>query len=318
MAKKKRRKQKQKVNWSVVIAAAILLSAFTVVTLFNGKDWSKWLPDGDSLPPRIFTGSSLSDVPDADVLVHYIDVGQGDSMLIQAGDANILIDAGENDMAGEVVAYLNSVGVDTLDMVVGSHPHSDHIGGMDVVIDTFDVKQVIMGDVPKAIIPTTRTYTDVLKAVKNKGLTVTLAHAGDSYEIGGGTLSVLGPVETYYDLNSTSLVMKFTYGDVSFLFTGDQEADAEKELVASGADVSATVLKLGHHGSSTSSSEEFLDAVGAECYVIQVGEGNKYNHPHAEIREKLKKTGKPVYRTDLNGDIVIATDGKTFDVYTGK
>ena len=94
----------------------------------------------------------------------------------------------------------------------------------------------------------TRTYTDVLQAVKNKGLTVTLAYAGDSYEIGGGTLSVLGPVETYYDLNNTSLVMKFTYGDVSFLFTGDQEADAEKELVASGTDVSATVLKVGHHG----------------------------------------------------------------------
>lgn len=318
MAKKKRRKQKQKINWSVVIAAAILLSAFAVVTLFNGKDWSKWLPSGDSLPSGMFTGSSLDDVPDADVLVHYIDVGQGDSMLIQAGDANILIDAGENDKAGEVVAYLNSVGVETLDMVVGSHPHSDHIGGLDVVIDTFDVKQVIMGDVPKAIIPTTRTYTDVLQAVKNKGLTITLAHPGDSYEIGGGTLSVLGPVEDYDDLNDTSLVMKFTYGDVSFLFTGDQEAGAEKDLLNSGADVSATVLKVGHHGSSTSSSEEFLAAVSAKCYVIEVGEGNKYNHPHAEIREKLRNTGKPVYRTDLNGDIVIATNGKTFDVYTGK
>ena len=318
MAKRKRRKQKRKVNWSVVISAAILLSAFAVVTLFNGKDWSKWLPNGDSLFSGIFSGSSLDDIPDADVLVHYIDVGQGDSMLIQAGDANILIDAGENDKAEEVVSYLHSVGVKTLDMVVGTHPHSDHIGGLDVVIDTFDVKQVVMGDVPKSILPTTRIYTDVLQAAKNKGLTVNLAYAGDSYEIGGGTLSVLGPVETYYDLNNTSLVMKFTYGDVSFLFTGDQEADAEKELVASGTDVSATVLKVGHHGSSTSSSEEFLDAVGAECYVTEVGAGNSYNHPHAETREKLEKTGKPVYRTDLNGDIVIATDGKTFDVYTGR
>lgn len=312
------RKQKQRINWSVVISAAILLSAFAFVTLFSGKDWSKWLPDGGFLPSGLFTGSSLDDVPDADVLVHYIDVGQGDSMLIQAGDANILIDAGENDKSGDVVAYLKSVGVKTLDMVIGSHPHSDHIGGLDVVIDTFDVKQVLLGDVPKAILPTTRTYTDVLKAVKHKGLTVTLAHAGDSYEIGGGTLAVLGPVKDYDDLNDTSLVVKFTYGDISFLFTGDQEAGAEQDMLDVGADVSATVLKVGHHGSSTSSSEAFLDAVGAKCYVIEVGAGNKYNHPHAEIREKLEQTGKPVYRTDLNGDIVIATDGKTFHVYTGK
>lgn len=318
MAKKKRRRYRQKIDWPVVIAAAILLSTFAVVTLFNGKDWSKWLPSVDFLSSGMFADSSVNNMTDADVLVHYIDVGQGDSMLIQAGDANILIDAGENDKAEDVVAYLNSAGVQRLDMVVGSHPHSDHIGGLDVVIDTFDVKQVVMGDVPKAIIPTSRTYTDVLKAVKNKGLTMTLAHAGDCYKIGGGTLLVLGPVEDYNDLNDTSLVMKFTYGDISFLFTGDQESGAEKDLLESGADVSATVLKIGHHGSSTSSSEDFLQAVGAKCYVIEVGKGNEYNHPHVEIRKRLGNAGKPVYRTDLNGDIVIATDGRTFDVYTGK
>ncbi len=318
MAKKRRKKNTKKINWPVVLAAAILLSAFAFVTLFNGKDWSKWLPDLDFLPSGTFSGPSLDEVPDAAVQVHYIDVGQGDSMLVQAGNSNILIDAGENDQGDEVVAYLKGAGVETLDMVIGTHPHSDHIGGMDTVIDAFEVKQVIMGDIPQDIVPTTRTYTDVLEAVYNKGLTLTVAHAGDSYEIGGGTIQVLGPVKEYDDLNNTSLVMKFTYGDVSFLFTGDQEADAEEDLLTSGTDVSATVLKIGHHGSNTSTSDEFLEAVGAQCYVIEVGAQNSYNHPHQETRDKLERTGMPVYRTDLNGDIVVTTDGKTFHVYTSK
>ncbi|MEG2597626.1 MAG: MBL fold metallo-hydrolase [Oscillospiraceae bacterium] len=318
MAKRKR-KTRVKVNWLVVIAAAILLSTYLIVTISQGKDWSKWLPDWDSFVSvdAMADGSTMK-IPDAAVKVHYIDVGQGDSMLIQAGKSNILIDAGENDRAAEVVSYLKGAGVQTLDLIIATHGHSDHIGGMDSVIDHFDVKKIIMTALPDALVPTTRAYTDLLRSIQKKGLKITKAKAGDQFDFGGGTLSILGPIKDYDDLNNTSVVAKFAYGDLSFLFTGDMESKAEKDLLKAKTDVSATVLKVGHHGSRSSSGQAFINAVGASCYTIEVGNENKYNHPHTETKKRLAKTGKPVYRTDLNGDIVITTDGKSYQVYTGK
>lgn len=315
MARKKKRVIK--INWSVVFSSAIILSAFIVVSIFSGNDWNKWLPNIEGFSSQIFTNYSLNKVPKtADVLVHYIDVGQGDSILIQSGVENVLIDAGENDKSEDVVAYLKSIGVKTLNMVVATHPHSDHIGGLDVVIENFDVKKVIMPEVPKDILPTNKTYTDFLYAIKDNSVKANLAYPGDSYKVGDGTLTVLGPVNAYDNLNNLSLVMKFSYKSKAFLFTGDQESDAEYDLLNTGADVSADVLKVGHHGSSTSSSQKFIDAVGADIYVIEVGRDNRYNHPHAEIRQRLGETGKPVYRTDIDGTVVMATDGKEISIYT--
>lgn len=240
-------------------------------------------------------------------------------MLIQCGGKNILIDAGENDKGTVVNAYLDKLGIETLDLVIGTHPHSDHIGGLDVVLDAHPVERVILPVLPESMTPTTRTYEDLLKSIQTQGLKITAAKPGKSYSFGTGTLEILGPVkDSYEDLNDFSVVCRFTFGEWSFLFTGDMETDAEADLLDAGTDVSARVLKLGHHGSSTSTSQAFLDAVDPEVCVMEVGEGNSYNHPHRETVQKMDEGGYAVYRTDQNGSIVFVTDGEACSVRTEK
>ncbi len=328
-----------KLNWAFIVAGAILLSTYMVVVLFNGFDWSGWnegvsdLKDSASgvfdsmesawgeVKDSVSTarGSAPDDLQldtpgagsaEGNVRVHFIDVGQGDSMLIEGSGESVLIDAGENDQGDEVLAYLAQAGIDKIDIAIGSHPHSDHIGGMDTVIEGIDVEMLLMPDVPDSIVPTTRTYLGMLDAAEEKDVAAYFAYPGDSYAICGGTLTVLGPVKDYKDLNDESLVVRFDFGETSFLFTGDQEAEAEKDLLASGADVSADVLKIGHHGSSTSTSKEFFDAVSPKIAVIECGEGNDYGHPHRETMELLAAAGVDVYRTDLNGSTVLTSDGE--------
>lgn len=339
-----RKRGNGKLNWAFIVAGAILLSTYMIVILFNGFDWSGWdigiadLKDSasgvvksvESAWNEIRKAHSSSpddfvlDTPGAggtakgEVRVHFIDVGQGDSMLIEGNGESILIDAGENDKGDEVLAYLAQVGIEKLDIAVGTHPHADHIGGMDTIIEGIAVGKLLMPDVPDSIIPTTRTYLSMLDAAEEQGVEALFAYPGDSFSLCGGVLEILGPVEDYKDLNNESLVIRFDFGETSFLFTGDQEATAEKDLLDSGADVSADVLKVGHHGSSTSTSTEFFDAVSPSVAVIECGEGNDYGHPHQEIRELLEDAGTAVYRTDLNGSIIIASDGKELTVQTEK
>ncbi|WP_270739223.1 ComEC/Rec2 family competence protein [Massilioclostridium coli] len=260
----------------------------------------------DQLPAQPLPGDGVS--------VHFIDVGQGDSTLIQYDGHNILIDAGENDQGDVVVDYLKSQGVDKLDLMIGSHPHSDHIGGMDTVLKAFDAETILMPELSKENTPTTKTYLEVLSAAEQQGKTITAAAPGQTFTYGQAKVSIVGPVQEYNDLNSNSVVAKFSYGDTSFLFGGDMEAQAEQDLLESDANVKSTVLKLSHHGSNTSNSQDFLDAVQASDYVICVGSGNSYGHPHQEILDRI--AGKSVYRTDLNGTIVFHSDGANLTVTT--
>lgn len=337
------RKKNGKLNWAFIVAGAILLSAYMIVVLFNGFDWSGWdngITDlKDSVSGVVNSvesawnevkeahGSSPDDLEldmpgaspaEGEVRVHFIDVGQGDSMLIEGSGESVLIDAGENDKGDEVLAYLAQAGIKKLDFAIGTHPHSDHIGGMDTVIEGIPVGKLLMPDVPDSIVPTTRTYLSMLDAAEEQGTEIFFAYPGDTYTVCGGILSVLGPVEDYKDLNNESLVMRFDFGETAFLFTGDQEADAEEDLLASGVEVSADVLKIGHHGSSTSTSKAFFDAVSPSIAVIECGEGNDYGHPHRETRELLEKAGIEAYRTDLNGNIVVSSDGKSLTVQADK
>lgn len=247
--------------------------------------------------------------------VTFIDVGQGDSALISCGGVNVLIDAGENNKGDEVLLKLSELGVKSLDYVIGTHAHSDHIGGLDTVLGGIEVKNIILSDLPDSLVPNTKTYSDLVDAIINNNVNVIAAEVGASYKIGEGKLTLLAPANNKYnDLNDWSIVARFEFGQTRFLFTGDAEEGAEEDILYGGADLSATLLKAGHHGSSTSSSQKFLNAVDPEIVVISVGVGNSYGHPNAEALSRFAGIGAKVYRTDISGDITAVSDGKTITV----
>lgn len=250
------------------------------------------------------------------LIVHFLEVGQADSILIQQNEHNMLIDAGNNADSNFVVNYLKKQGVKKIDYVIGTHPHEDHIGGLDAVINTFEIGSVFM---PKAS-TNTKTFKDVLLAIKNKNLKITAPVVGNLYNLGSSKWTILAPNSSSYDdLNDYSIVIKINFGKNSFIFTGDAEALSEQEILKKGFDLKADVLKIGHHGSSSSTSDAFLKAVSPEYAVLSVGKDNDYGHPHKITMDKLKANNITVYRTDECGTIIAASDGEkiTFNCKPG-
>ena len=242
----------------------------------------------------------------SDLKVHFIDVGQGDSTLIEKDGHFMLIDAGERDQGPTVVSYLKEQGVKKLDYVIGTHPHSDHIGGLEAVIKAFDVDKIIMPQ--KA--HTTKLYERLLNTIDEKKLKITLPKIGEVYELGDSSFQILGPNRDYGDnLNNWSVGIRLDYGKTSFAFFGDAEKGAEDDMLANGFSLKADVLKVSHHGSSTSSSGPFLDQVSPEYAVISCGKDNDYGHPHKETMEALQKRNITVFRTDQLGSILAVSDG---------
>ena len=246
--------------------------------------------------------------------VHFIDVGQGDSILIQAGEQAMLVDAGTNESGSVVTEYLRSLNITKLDYLIGTHPHEDHIGGLDDVIHSFDIGTVIMPDVSH----TTQTYEDVLDALLEKNLTVTAPHPGDSYSVGDASFTVLSPSAEIAeqaaendDLNNLSVGIRLVYGSNAFVLCGDAESDSEEAMAESGLDLKADVLKAGHHGSSTSTSDAFLAAVNPDYAVISCGKDNSYGHPHQETMDKLNAADISIFRTDEQGTVVAVSDGSS-------
>ncbi|PJI09496.1 MULTISPECIES: ComEC/Rec2 family competence protein [Clostridium] len=238
--------------------------------------------------------------------VHYIDVGQGDSILIQSGEKNMLIDTGTNESQGDLIRYLKKQKVEEINYMVLTHPHEDHIGGADKVIKKFKVDKVYMN----SITTNTRTFRDLIYAMRDKGLKANEAHR-DSFSLGKARCDIYGPLGTIVgNLNTYSIIVKITYGENKFLFTGDTQSTNENEMINKGYDLSSDVLKIAHHGSRTSSSDEFLNYIDPKYAVISCGKGNDYGHPHKQTVDKLKKRHIPVYRTDENGTIVCTSDGK--------
>lgn len=245
------------------------------------------------------------------LVVEYLDVGQADSMLLSSNGEYMLIDAGNNEDGDDVVEYLKNAGVSTLKYIVGTHPHEDHIGGMDDVINTFDVQNVLLANATS----NTQTYSDVLTALENKSLTVTIPEVGTTFPLGDANVTVLA-AQPADDLNNASIVLRATYQNTSFLFMGDAEAEVEEAILQSGADIQSNVLKVGHHGSDTSTTSSFLSAVSPEAAVICCGADNSYGHPSQATLNKL--SGLPIWRTDLNGTIYAMTDGETCRITANK
>ncbi|BDR67186.1 metallo beta-lactamase superfamily hydrolase [Clostridium tetani] len=248
--------------------------------------------------------------------VHYIDVNQGDSILIQQDGHNMLIDAGTNATETAVVSYLKHQGVTKLDYVIGTHPHEDHIGGLEKVIDTFQVDKVFMPEINH----TTQTFKSVVTSIKNKGLKISTPKVGNNYGLGNARWQILAPVSASYDnLNNYSIVTKLKFGNNSFTFTGDAESLSEGEILQKQLDISSDVINIGHHGSRTSTTQNFLDKINPKYAVISCGKGNKYGHPTQETLNKLKNKGIKVYRTDECSNVIATSDGNniTFNTKSG-
>jgi len=268
-----------------------------------------------SLILALFTGVTPSEAAST-VKVHIIDVGQGDSILIQTGNENILIDAGNKGTGDEVVAYLKKQKVKTLNAVVSTHPDADHIGGLDEVIYAFKVNKVYA---PK-VSHTTVAYKDFLTAVKKKGLKITTATKGVEISTKAKDISLkfIAPVKTYSksDLNNWSAVLLLTHGSKKFLFTGDAEKEAEADMLAKKLIPKVDVLKVGHHGSKDSTTTSLLNKAKPTYAAISVGKSNRYGHPTSQTLNRLKAAKSKVYRTDKQGNIIFTSTGKKIKVKT--
>lgn len=263
-------------------------------------------------------GQADTQAVDAQMSVHFIDVGQGDSTLVISDGEAMLIDAGEKENGTVVAEYLESVGVTKLKYVIATHPHSDHIGGLAYIIENFDVETIIMPKIPRDMTPTTKVYENLLTTIKNKGLKIHAA-VDETITLGETSVEIFAPSKEYSNLNNYSVCTKITHGENTFLLTGDTEDEAEDDLVERvGDNLNAKVLKLGHHGSSTASSVEMLQVVNPRYAVISCGSGNKYGHPHDEVLNRVKKFSDYILRTDTDGSIVFSSDKKGLSVTNAK
>lgn len=263
---------------------------------------------GCSLPAGNKSAKGPKDTNGETLEIHFLDIGQGDATLIKQGSHAMLIDAGDNDKGTAVQSYLQSQGVESLDYAIGTHPDSDHVGGLDVVLYKFPWDTVILPDLEKD----TKTYQDVLKVIKDKRKSITYPVAGTAYELGNAEFTIIAPAaEDYGDnWNDYSVGILLQFGENRFIFTGDAEEDAEQDMIAENIDLSADVLKAAHHGSDTANTMPFLEEVNPKSVVISCGAGNSYGHPRAGAMNNFRSIGASVYRTDEQGTIVAVSDGK--------
>lgn len=267
-------------------------------TLFREEEVTE---NEEEIKPVVNTNNNLK--------ISYIDVGQADSILLEQNNEYMLVDAGNNEDGRLLVNYFNELGITKFKYVIGTHAHEDHIGGMDDIIKNFEIEHFYMPDV----ITTTKTFEDVLDNLLDKKIEFETPNIGEVLPFGESTIDVLYVGKDKADLNNTSIVFKLTYKDKRFLFTGDATSVTEKILLNNNVDLKSDVLKVGHHGSQYSSTAAFLKAVSPSYAVISVGKGNVYDHPKQITLDKLQKLQIITYRTDLNGTIVLTTDGKNIN-----
>ncbi len=303
MAKPKlKKKLRNKITFIVMLIILVLCVAFFVAQ-YLGVDFS-WLTGGARESKPVTEGT---------LEIHMIDVGQGDCILVRAPEGNMLIDAGDRDESVEeaIKTYLDDLGIKEFEYVVFTHSDADHIGAADFVMENYAVDNVIKTEEDEK---TTKTYEAMMTAIEKSGADLIDAVPGNTYSIGEMEFTILAPIgDSYTDTNDYSVVLRIDFGESSFLMTGDAEKKSEADMVKryTAYDLDCDVLKVGHHGSRTSSSAELLALVTPEAALISCGEGNSYDHPHGEVMDRLEDyVGNKIYRTDLLGDIVLITDGE--------
>lgn len=267
---------------------------------------------GDQETDGTDQGGSWQDSKTGEILqeleVHFLDVGQGDSTLVVCGGQVLLVDAGDNDQGIKVQNYLKKQEISFLDYVICTHPDADHIGGIDVVLYKFDCGTLLMTKEERD----TRTYQDVAEVMREKGYQKTLPQVGDQYILGDASFTIVGPYRDDEAGNNNSIAILLTHGENTILLTGDAEEEEELDMLFGDIPLAADVYKAGHHGSSSSSCQEFLDVVQPSYAVISCGEDNSYGHPHAETLDKFRAMGVQVFRTDEQGTITVTSDGQGF------
>ena len=309
--------KKEKVTSQTLMSrlAALALAAALALGLV-GCDTSSIVPGGSGdvmpNPAASQTETTPSDGQNAAFQMHFIDVGQALSVLVECDGQFMLYDGGNVDDGSLVVSYLQKQGVEQLQYVFCSHAHEDHVGGLAAVMAKFPAGHAYSPVTEGS----TKCFNDFVKYTQQQGLQLEVPSVGTVWPLGSATVTLLGPVTQYSETNNTSLVLRIDYGNTSYLLTGDMEKTAETDLVNSGANLKVDVLQVGHHGSSTSTSYVFLNAVLPEMGIISCGVNNKYGHPHEETLSILRDAGVDVYRTDLLGTITVSSDGQNYTVAT--
>lgn len=295
-----------------------LISLFTLIISLTacGAQSTPTATQPTEEPAPISASAATVKIADTSTLtVHFIDVGQADASLVLCDGHSMLIDGGNAADSNLIAAYLKKQNISTLDYAICTHAHEDHVGGLSGALSVVSVNTVLA---PKTE-DDTRAYQNFKRKVLEQGLTIQHPSAGDGFTLGSSKVQIVGPVdENTDDLNNTSIVMKLNYGNTSFLFTGDAETDEENDIIKSGYDLSADVIKVGHHGSNTSTGYVWLREIMPKYAVISVGKNNRYGHPNEKTLSRLSDADVKLYRTDLQGDIIAVSDGNNITFTTSR
>lgn len=285
-----------------------LVKALTIIIIFIIAALSK-----------TYNRQHVSKEAEGELIVHMIDVGQADSFLLVQGDQVALVDCGTRSSGKDVVAYLQRLGITKINYLFGTHPHDDHMGGMYDVITNFEIETIIIPEVKNGEV-TANWYLKLMKEIRDGGYQVEHPRLDMVYHIGDADIKVIGPIsKPVNNVNNYSIVLKVSFGEMDMIMTGDAEKAVEREILEAGYDIEAEILKLGHHGSDTSSSAEFLDAIDPEYALVSAGVGNQYDHPIESVMEEMEERDIKLYRTDESGTVIllITSDDVSFNCEPG-